>query len=109
MKEKNDILTTSNWTNILDNFKLCPHALSGKTLRVSSRGTNPYIYTDFDRTVFYDEKGFPEGSNSEIMYNIGKVFGFKVAFNLSNSFAGYFDNKTQRWIGLTGDVRTNQT
>ena len=100
------MLSIQNWITFLDHFKLCPHGLSGKTLRVSSKGTNPYIYTDFDRTVFYDDKGLPQGSNSEIIYNIGKIFGFEVTINLSGSFSSYFDNKTKTWIGLNGDVRT---
>ncbi len=47
------------------------------------------------------------GSNSDIIYNIGKVYGFEVAVNISNSFASYYDNKTGKWIGLAGSVRTS--
>jgi hypothetical protein len=39
----------------------CPHALEGKNIRVGSQGTNPYIYTDYDRNIVYNEKGLPLG------------------------------------------------
>jgi hypothetical protein len=81
--------------------------MSGKTLRVDSIGTNPYIYTDFDRNVFYDEEGLPLGSNSEIMSNIGKVYGFDVEINLNSNFSSYFDNKTGKWVGQVAKVFFN--
>jgi hypothetical protein len=93
------------WSEFVEAFNSCPHALSGKTLRVDSIGTNPYVYTDFDRNVFYDDKGLPLGSNSEIMSNIGKVLGFDVDISLNTSFVSYFDNKTGKWVGQVAKVR----
>jgi len=61
--DNNTILSsrTGFWTEMIDSFKLCPHPLEGKTLRVGSQGTNPFIYSDFDRNVAYNEKGQPLG------------------------------------------------
>ena len=98
-------MSNQMWFDFVEAFNNCPHALSGKTLRVDSVGTNPYVYTDFDRNVFYDKKGLPIGSNSDIMSNIGKVFGFDVAINLTNSPASSFDNKTGKWVGQVAKVR----
>jgi hypothetical protein len=93
------------WSEFVEIFQTCPHALSGKPVKVKSIGTNPYIYTDFDRNVFYDEKGLPVGSNSQILQNIGKVFGFEIEVNLTKNLASYYDNATQQWTGLNGEVR----
>ena len=101
----NQFVSDQDWSEFVETFNNCPHALSGKTVRVTSGGTNPYIFTDFDRTVFYNEKGLPMGSNSDILYNIGKVFGFDISVNLSTPSASYFDNKTGKWIGQVGSVR----
>jgi len=98
------IISDQMWFEFVEAFNNCPHALSGKTLRVDSIGTNPYIYTDFDRNVFYDEKGLPVGSNSEIMSNIGKVYGFDVEIHLNSNFSSYFDNKTGKWVGQVAKV-----
>ena len=92
------IISDQMWSDFVGAFNDCPHALSGKTLRVESVGTNPYVYTDFDRNVFYDEKGLPLGSNSEIMSNIGKVLGFEVAINLVANNASYFDKVVSREV-----------
>jgi len=78
--------------------------LSGKTVRVTSAGTNPYVYTDFNRNVFYNEKGLPLGSNSDIMSEIGKVYGFEIVVNLSQPLGSRFDNKTGKWTGPVGSV-----
>jgi len=72
---------------------------------VKTFGSNPYLYTDFDRNVFYDEKGLPLGSNAQITSNIGKVLGFEVEINLTNNLASYYDNSTKTWTGLNGEVR----
>ncbi len=107
------VLMPSDWDQIISDqmlfdfveaFNNCPHALSGKTLRVDSIGTNPYVYTDFDRNVFYNEKGLPLGSNSDILSNIGKVYGFDVAINLFSSSGSSFDNKTGKWAGPNAKV-----
>ncbi len=74
-------------------------------MRVNSAGTNPYVYTDFDRKVFYNEKGLPLGSNSDIMSEIGKVYGFEIEVNLVQFLASRFDNKTGKWTGPVGSVR----
>ena len=83
------------WSEFVETFNNCPHALSGKTVRG----------TDFDRKVFYNDKGLPLGSNSDIMSDIGKVLGFDILVNLSTPFASYFDNKTGKWTGPVGSVR----
>ena len=93
------------WSEFVETFNNCPHALSGKFVRVTSGGTNPYVFTDFDRKVFYNDKGLPLGSNSDIMSDIGKVLGFDILVNLSTPFASYFDNKTGKWTGQVGSVR----
>ena len=41
--------------------------LAGKNFKVASYGTNPYIYTDFEKKVFYKENGNPLGGNTEII------------------------------------------
>ena len=74
-------------------------------MRVNSAGTNPYVYTDFDRKVFYNEKGLPLGSNSDIMSEIGKVYGFEIEVNLVQFLASRFDNKTGKWVGQNVKVR----
>ena len=103
--ELNDFLANNDWTLRLKSFEECHHALNGQTLRVNSYGTNPYVYTDFDRNVVYNEKGLPVGSNSEIVENIGKALGFKVRLNLaSGGSASSFDNKTGKWTGPNGNV-----
>jgi hypothetical protein len=98
------IISDQMWFDFVEAFNNCPHALSGKTLKVESLGTNPYVYTDFDRNVFYNDKGLPLGSNSDILSNIGKVYGFDVAINLSSSTASSFDNKTGKWMGQNAKV-----
>ena len=99
------IFSDQTWFDFVEAFNSCPHALSDKTLRVDSVGTNPYVYTDFDRNVVYNEKGLPVGSNSEIVENIGKALGFKVRLNLaSGGSASSFDNKTGKWTGPNGNV-----
>jgi len=92
----------SDWDQIISD-QMC--ALSGKTLRVDSVGTNPYVYTDFDRNVFYNDEGLPLGSNSDIISTIGKVFGFDVKINLTANPASAFNNKTGKWVGQNAKVK----
>ena len=103
-RENDQLIPDQIWSEFVDNFKECPHVLSGETLRATSIGTNPYVFTDYDRKVFYNDDGLPLGSNSDIISNIGKVLGFNVTVNLSSTSLSYFDNSTQKWVGLTGDV-----
>ena len=55
--------------------------------------------------MFYNDKRLPLGSNSDIMYDIGKVLGCDIVVNLSTPFASYFDNKIGKWTGPVGSVR----
>jgi hypothetical protein len=57
--------TAKDWTEFLEAWDSCPHPLKGKNLRVASQGTNPYIYTDYDRNVVTNEKGLPLGEKNE--------------------------------------------
>ena len=81
----------------------CPHALAGQKLKAGSFGTNPYIYTDFDRNIIYNEKGQPLGSNTGVASTFASLFGFDLEIILTRN-VNYYDNKTGMWIGLTGDV-----
>jgi hypothetical protein len=47
----NKQILTEDWTDLLKNFSSCPHPLKGKTLKVASTGTNPFIFTDYDRKI----------------------------------------------------------
>ena len=92
-----------NLSDLLNNLNQCPHALSGKTLTVSSSGTIPFLFTDFDRNIVYNEQGKPLGSNTDIPVTIGKMYGFDVNVYIYNG-PHFFDNKTGQWVGQTGDV-----
>jgi hypothetical protein len=84
-------------------FNECPHPLNGKTVRVASQGTNPYIYTDYDRNVVNDDKGLPLGANTGIVSSLAKVFGFHLDVRVLKEW-DYYDNKTGKWTGMTGGV-----
>jgi hypothetical protein len=60
--------STQDWTAFLAGWSSCPHPLKGKHLRVASQGTNPFIYTDYDRNVVYNDKGLPLGENAQEQY-----------------------------------------
>jgi len=81
----------------------CPHVLEGKKLKAGIFGTNPYVYTDFEKNVIYNEKGQPLGACTGIASTFASMFGFEVELVLVSG-VNYFDNKTGTWIGLTGDV-----
>jgi hypothetical protein len=59
MSDNRDFFADQNWFEFLTALERCPHALEGKTLKVASIGTNPYVYTDFDRNVIFNENGKP--------------------------------------------------
>ncbi len=94
---------TEEWTDFLKNFSSCPHPLKGKTLKVASTGTNPFIFTDYDRKIVYSEKGRPLGTNTGIAESLGKALHFEVEIRPLQTY-DYFDAKTNKWIGMTGQV-----
>jgi hypothetical protein len=84
-------------------FRQCPHPLQGQVVRVGSLGTNPFIYTDLNRSVVYGEDGFPLGANSGIAKSLSKMFGFDLKIVLFKSY-DYFDSATGKWVGMSGEV-----
>jgi hypothetical protein len=84
-------------------FLQCPHPLQGQLVRVGSLGTNPFIYTDLNRSVVYGEDGFPLGANSGIAKSLSKMFGFDFKIVLFKSY-DYFDAATGKWVGMSGEV-----
>ena len=98
--------STTDWSGIIDDFSQCPHPLAGKTLTVGSLGPNPYIFTGFDRTVHYNEKGQPLGSNTGITETLGHYFGFNVTFKLLKSH-DFYDERSKNWTGITVGVSIN--
>ena len=101
--QKEDQLTGDDWTNLLQTVNQCPHPLHGKTLQVASLGPNPFIFTDFERNVHYNDQGLPLGSNTGIALTLGQVFGFKVNILLFKTY-DYYDEKNARWVGIAGEV-----
>jgi hypothetical protein len=101
--QKEDQLTDEDWTNLIQSLQYCSHPLYGKTLQVASLGPNPYIFTDFERNVQYNELGLPLGSNTGIALTLGQVFGLKVKILLLKTH-DYYDEKNARWVGITGEV-----
>ena len=99
-------LSPNDWFGILNAFLLCPHPLAGKILNVGSLGPNPYIFTDFNRTVHYNENGQPLGSNTGITATLGHYFGFNVTFKLLRSH-DFYDERSKKWSGITGGVSLN--
>ena len=81
----------------------CPHVLAGKKLTAGFIGTNPYIYTDFQRNVIYNDKGQPLGVNTGISSSFASMFGFELEIVFSRN-ENYYNNKTGKWIGITDDV-----
>lgn len=101
--DKTTFSSPQSWDEFANSVKLCPHALKGKILKVGSFGTNPYVYTDFQRNVIFNEKGQPVGSNTEIAETLSKLFGFDIEIVLVKP-GDFYDKKNQTWIGPAGDV-----
>ena len=72
--------------------------------QVASLGTNPYMYTDYNRTVIFNERGIPVGSNGGIAEALSRIFEFNLNMTVAKS-QGVFDKKTGKWLGMAGDVR----
>ena len=87
----------------LKSFESCLHPLKGKTLRVASLGTNPFIFTDYNRNPILNERGHPVGGNTGIVETLGRAFGFEVNISIYKSY-DFYDKKSSKWIGMTGDV-----
>ena len=102
-QEVDTLYSYQYWTDLLESFNECPHPLKGKMVRVASQGTNPFIYTDYDRNVVYNEKGLPLGANTEIVSSLAKVFGFQLDVKVLKAW-DYYDNKTGQWMGMSGGV-----
>ena len=107
LKEKGVFFSNHNWKELVEKMNNCPHALAGKTIKAGTFGTNPYLYTDFDRSIVYNEKGQPLGLNTGVATTFASMFGFEVEFSLVRG-VNYYDNKTRTWVGLTGDVSRPQ-
>ena len=61
------------------------------------------MYTDYDRKVIFNERGIPLGSNGGISEALSRMFGFNLNMTIAK-VQGLFDNKTQKWSGMVGDV-----
>lgn len=107
LEDKDAFFTDKKFTDLIEQLKDCPHPLDGKKLKLTSQGANPYIFTDFNRNIIYDDKGLPLGSNSGIASMLSKLFGFEFEIFISGG-TNYYDNKTKTWIGLTGDVSSKR-
>jgi hypothetical protein len=101
--DKSTFSSPQSWDEFANSVKLCPHALKGKTLKVGSIGTNPNIYTDFERNIVFNEKGEPLGSNTMITKTIGKLFGFEIEIVLVKP-GEFYDKINKTWIGSSGEV-----
>ena len=108
LDDKDVFFTDKKFTDLIEQFKNCPHPLAEKTLKFSFLGPNPYTFTDFNRNVIYDDNGRPLGSNAGISTMLAKMFGFEYEVFFTGS-ANYYDNKTGTWIGLTGNVSIRKT
>ena len=106
--QKDSQQSDEDLTNLFQTIDQCSHPLHGKTLQVGSLGPNPFIFTDLDRNVHYNEQGLPLGSNTGIASTLGQVFGFNVKMILFKTH-DYYDEKTARWVGITGEVSLNNS
>jgi hypothetical protein len=100
----NNSLSVGNWKTLLEPFSKCPHPLKGKTLKVASAGTNPFIFTDYDQNIVYTERGRPIGTNTGIVESIGKALNFDVDITPLSGY-DYYDHEAKKWVGMTGQVR----
>ena len=98
-------LTADVWASYVDQLLQCPHPLAGKTLRAGSLGPNPYIFTDYERNIHYNENGKPLGTNTGVAETLAKVFDFKTTIVLMKT-NDYIDPKTKKWMGITGEVKS---
>ncbi len=89
-----------NWRNLADSFKNCPHPLNGRILKTAITGTGPYMYTDWDKNVVFDEQGIPLGSNGGIFKALSSVFGFTLKISTFNANV-IWDNKTGQYIVIS--------
>jgi hypothetical protein len=80
-------------------IKSCPHIWKGKTGLVASLGTNPYMFSDFNRDIVYNEQGIPSGSNGGIADALSRIFGFQVRISVTR-VQNFFDNKVGKWTGI---------
>jgi len=98
-------MSVKDWIDLAEEFNKCPHPLNGKTLKTAISGTGPYLYTNWDNNVVFDEQGIPLGSNGGIMRAISEVFGFNL--NISTFKANVvWDNLTGQYIVIPKLVRT---
>ena len=102
-READTLFSHKYWTDLLKPFDECPHPLKGKTVRVASQGTNPFIFTDYERNVVYNDKGLPLGANTGIASSLSKVFGFQLEVKVLKEW-DHYDNKTGKWTGMAGGV-----
>jgi hypothetical protein len=102
----NKFPTEKDWNEVIESFNDCPHPLKNKSLRVASISPNPFIFTDFDRNIQYNEDGLPLGSHTGIVKSIGEMFGFDVLVQVYRVHH-YYDTRSKTWIGMAGDVRVS--
>jgi hypothetical protein len=96
-------LLINDWIYFLEAFQSCSHPLKGKTLWVASLGTNPFIFTDYNRNPILNERGHPAGGNTGIVESLGRAFGFEVNITIYKNY-DFYDKTASRWIGMTEDV-----
>ena len=104
--ESTVFLNAEDWSNYVNHLLDCPHPLAGKTMKAGSVGPNPYIFTDYDRNIQYDENGKPLGTNTGVAETLGQVFGFKTRIIPMKTY-DYIDPKTKQWMGVTGEVKNH--
>ena len=73
--------------------------INGKILKTALEGTNPYVYTDWENNVLFDQQGVPLGSNGGILKALSEVFGFSLNISIFNSNV-IWDNQTGQYVAI---------
>ena len=100
------IQTASSITSkvfILNAFDKCPHPLERKMIKISSIGTNPYLYNDEKKKPILGPNGIPLGSNGGIALNLAKLYNFKLNFTAADK-PPVFNRTTGKWTSFVQDV-----
>ena len=92
-------MSVKDWNDLAEAFNICPHPLNGKILKTALAGTNPYVYTDWENNVLFDQQGVPLGSNGGILKALSEVFGFSLNISIFNSNV-IWDNQTGKYVAI---------
>ena len=94
---------SSHVENIFNTFEKCPHPLHGKTVKVTSTGTNPYLYNDEKKRPILGPNGIPLGSNSGVALTLAKIYKFKLNLTVAEK-PPFFNKTTGKWTENVQDV-----